>query len=125
MRSHVTLSAFARFYTPLIVLFACTILAVTAPGQGVGVIAGFAFALALAVHILVFGADAARAGASPAAMRTLLSLGLIAAFIGVGIPGLPIALQLAEAGAFMSTAACAALILTVLVGRAPTMRDEQ
>jgi hypothetical protein len=125
MRSYVTLSAFARFYTPLIVLFAGALLVVNGPGQGIGVIAGFVFALALAVHILVFGSDAALSGASPASMRALISLGLIIAFIGVGAPGLAMAAQLAEAGAFISTAAGAALILTVLVGRAPTMRDEQ
>ena len=122
---HVTLSAAARFYTPLIVLFASTLLVVNTPGAGIGVVAGFAFALALVLHVLVFGSDAARIAAPPGAMRVLAALGLVVAFIGAAAPGLPLASQLSDAGSFLVTTTASALILTVIVGRAPTMRDEQ
>src|SRR6185503_6876359 len=98
---HVTLSAAARFYTPLMVLFASTLLVVGAPGSAVGVMAGFALALALLVHVLVFGSDAAHMAASPVAMRVLLAAGLVVAFVGAAAPGLPFAAQLSEAGAFL------------------------
>jgi multicomponent Na+:H+ antiporter subunit B len=122
--AHIVLAAAARFYTPLIVLFALTLLAMRPAGDGVGLIAGLAFVLALIVHALVFGAGAARAAASPLLMRLILALGLAAAAIGAAAPRMLFARELAEAGLFALTAAGGALVIAVLFGRAPTMRDQ-
>lgn len=116
--------AAARFYTPLMAAFAASLLLMRAPGTGVGFAAGLAFALVLVTHVLVFGAAAARAACPPLTARIMLALGLIAAFAGVGAPELPLAKQITEAGVLISTGAGVALVLAVLVARAPTMREE-
>ena len=118
------LAAAARFYTPLIVLFALTLLVVRPAGAGVGLLAGFAFVLALIVHALVFGASAARAAAPAFLMRLLMALGLAAATFGATVPRVLFARELIEAGLFAVTSAGGALVITVLFGRAPTMRDQ-
>lgn len=122
--AHVVLRGAARFYTPLVLLLALSFLATRPPGGGVGLIAGLCLALALALHVLVFGAAAARAAWPAPLARALLALGLIAAVAGTGLRGFAYALQLGEVGLFVVTAAGAALALKVLVGRAPTLRDE-
>jgi hypothetical protein len=123
--AHIALAAAARFYAPLIALFALTLLIDSDAGGGVGLVAGFAFVLALLAHVLVFGAAAARAAAPPFVARSMLALGLATAVAGGGLPRLAFAPQLLEGGLFLVTAAGGALILAVLVGRAPTMRDEE
>jgi multicomponent Na+:H+ antiporter subunit B len=122
---HIVLGAAAKFYTPLIVLFALSMLALRAPGDGVGFLAGMAVSLALVLHILLFGAAAARKAFPSSWARLFLALGLIAALVGAGAPGLRYAAQTVEAGLFAITVSGAALILAVIFGRAPTMRDEQ
>ncbi len=121
----VVLGAAARFYTPLIVLFSAVLLMGGAPGAGVGLVAGLAFTLALALHALAFGIEAARAALPPIATRLVSAAGLAAAVAGVALPGAPIAAQLTEAGLFGVTAAGCGLFLLVVIGRAPTMRDEE
>jgi hypothetical protein len=116
--------AAARFYAPLIVLAALSLLVLRAPGGGAGFVAGVLFAMAMAVHLIVFGAAAARAAFPPAMARVLLCMGLVAAVIGAGAPRLPGAATLAETGLFAATAAGAALILLSLAGRVPTLRDQ-
>lgn len=123
--ANVVLGAAARFYTPLITLFAAILLIGRAAGTGVGFISGLAFTMALAVHALVFGLDAARAALPPIATRLILAVGLVAAFLGVALPRWAFAPQLTEAGLFAVTAAGCGLLLLVLIGRAPTMRDEE
>jgi multicomponent Na+:H+ antiporter subunit B len=123
--AHIILLAAARFYAPIIVLVALTLLVVREPGAGVGFVAGLVFASALALHMLVFGAVAARTALPPFAARLLVAAGLGAALLGAGAPRLPFAAQLLEAGLFLTTAAGASLILAVFVGRAPTLRDEE
>ena len=54
--AHVVLGAAARFYVPLIALFALALLADRAPGGGIGFVAGLAFGLVPVLHALVFGA---------------------------------------------------------------------
>jgi multisubunit Na+/H+ antiporter MnhB subunit len=122
--AHTVLAAAARFYTPLIVLFALLLLAMRPAGAGVGFLAGLAFLLALTTHALVFGADASRAAAPPFLMRVLAAIGLAAAAIGATAPGLMFAREIVEAGLFVLTGAGGALIIAALFGRAPTMRDE-
>ncbi len=122
--AHIALAAAARLYVPLIVLFALSLLAMAPAGGGVGFVAGLAFVLALMAHVLVFGAAAARAAAPPFAARLMTALGLAASVIGALAASMPYAAQLMEAGLFAATAAGGALTLAVLIGRAPTMRDE-
>jgi len=125
MRSaQIVLLSAARFYTPLIALFSFALLALYTPGAGVGLAAGLAFALALALHMIAFGADAARRAAAPLASRLLLSLGLIATFGAAAFPGWAFAAQAMEGGLFAAVAAASALMLGVLSGRAPSLRDE-
>lgn len=123
--THVVLAAAARLYAPLIVLFAFAVMAMRAPGAGVGFLGGLAFGLALVLHALVFGAGAARAAFPPAAARLVLAGGAVAATLGAGAPGLAYAPQLIEGGLFAATASAAALIISVLFGRLPTLRDAE
>jgi multicomponent Na+:H+ antiporter subunit B len=122
--AHTVLAAAARFYTPLVVLLALTLLVVRPAGTGVGLPTGFCLVLALIVHALVFGASAARAAAPAFLMRLLVALGLAAATIGATAPRILFARELIEAGLFVVTAAGGALVIAVLFGRAPTMRDQ-
>jgi multisubunit Na+/H+ antiporter MnhB subunit len=122
--SHIVLRAAARFYTPLMALFASMLLLTRAPGTGVGFAAGLAFALVLMTHVLVYGAAAARQASPPLTARIFLALGLVVSFVGVGAPRFPLAQQLTEAGVFVTTTAGVALVLSVLVARAPAMHDE-
>jgi hypothetical protein len=114
----------ARLFAPVIALFAFALLALREAGDGVGLLAGFAFAMALALHALVFGANAARAAFPAVFARLLLGTGLIATLIAAGAPDVAFAAQIGEAGLFASTGAGAALILAVCMARAPTLRDE-
>lgn len=122
--ANVVLAAAARFYTPLIALFALILLVTRPADAGVGFVAGLAFALALAAHALVFGASAARAAAPPWLMRAVAAVGLVAAVVGASAPRVPFAAELVEGGLFVVTAAGGALLIAVLFGRAPTMRDQ-
>jgi multisubunit Na+/H+ antiporter MnhB subunit len=121
---HVVLRAAAKLHTPLIVLFAFSLLAVRAPGDGVGFIAGLGFALALVLHVIVFGAAGARAAFPTPLARVFLALGVIAALFGAGAPNFQYARQIVEAGLFLATVSALALVIAVLAGRAPTLRDE-
>lgn len=120
---HVPVAA-ARLYLPLMALFALSLFATRTAGSGVGLLAGTIFALALAVHALVFGALAARKAFPPIAARCGLASGLLAGLTGAIAPSLAVAAQLAELGLFLATASGAALALTVLMGRAPTLHEE-
>lgn len=123
MKGMVVLQA-VRSYTPLMTLFVGALLATRAPGEGAGLAAGLAAALVAAVHMLTFGAAAARAAAPAWALRTLVSLGLVLALSAVLAPQLMFAAQIGEAGLFLSSGAGANLLLAALAGRAPTLRDE-
>jgi hypothetical protein len=121
---HIVLAAATRFYAPIIVLAALLLLVLRLPGEGVGFVSGMILGLALAVHVLVFGAAAARVAFPPYLARVLLAAGLALAVVSAAAPRLEIAPQLGEAGVFVATASGIALIFAVLVGRAPTLRDE-
>jgi hypothetical protein len=114
--------ASARFMTPAIALFALALLARDAPGDGVGALAGLAFALLIAVHALVYGARAARTALPPAAARLLFAAGIAGVF---GADLTARSAQVAEAGLFLIGAAGASLVLFVLIARAPTLRDAE
>lgn len=113
----------ARLFGPLAALFAFAILALGVAGAGVGFAAGLAFALALTLHALVFGADAARTAFPPWIARALLGLGVIGAAIAPTVPQFDFAAQLGEGGLFIATASGAGLVLMTCMGRAPTLRD--
>lgn len=126
MRStQIMLFSAARFYTPLIALFAFALLAIYAPGAGIGLMAGLAFALALVLHMIVFGAHALRQAAPPLASRLVLSLGLGASFASAAAPQWSWSAQIMEAGLFAVAAGASALLIAALSGRAPSLRDEE
>lgn len=115
--------AAARFFAPLMALFALLLLTGRVAGAGVGVVAGMAFGLLLVLHALTFGALALRR-AFPAVMaRLVLTLGVVAVCAGAGLPNWTYAAQLIEGGAFLGAIGASTLILQVLFGRAPTLRD--
>lgn len=122
--AHIVVAAASRFYAPLIVLFACAVLAGGMPGGGVGFAAGLAFGLALLLHALVFGADAARAAFPTALARILLALGVAAAAASAGLHAFALAPQIIEAGVFAATVATAAIVVQVVFGRASALRDQ-
>jgi multisubunit Na+/H+ antiporter MnhB subunit len=121
--AQIILLSAARLYAPLILLFGLTLLAARAPGGGVGFVAGLAFALALVLHALLFGAAGLRAAFPPPIVRLVLAAGVVVALAGAGLPGWRFAAQALEAGLTAATAASAGLIVAVLFGRAPTLRD--
>lgn len=122
--THVVLRGAARLHMPLIALFALSLLATRPAGEGAGLLAGLALLLALMLHVLVFGAAASRRALPGPAARLLCALGLIASLLGAGAPGLPYAAQIGEAGLFALILGGGVLAIAVLVGRAPTLRDE-
>lgn len=117
------IAAAARTYGPLISLFALSLLALWPAPSGVGFVAGLMFALGLSLHALVFGAAAAQRAFPALVWRALVALGLIAACVGAGVPGWTFAARLVEGGLFVLTAGASALLINVLFGRAPTLRD--
>lgn len=120
---HIVLSNAARLYAPLVALFALTLVVARAPGEGAGFLSGLMFALAFVLHALIFGAAAARGAFPPFAARLLIALGIGCAAAGAGLPGWTYAALAIEAGAFAATVGAAALVVIVLFGRVPTLRD--
>lgn len=123
--AQVVIAAAARFFTPLMALFAFILLLTRAPGSGIGFVAGLAFGLLQMLHALTFGVDAARAAFPIFIARFALALGLIAVCVGAGVPGFGYAGQVIEAGVFAITIAGAAFVVQTLFGRAPTLRDAE
>jgi multisubunit Na+/H+ antiporter MnhB subunit len=113
-----------RLYAPLIALFGASLLFEHPPGEGVGFVAGLVFSLIVALHALVFGAEAAARAAPSALMRGALASGILMALVGATAPGLSISPQLVDAGAFLTTAG-ASLVLVCLMGRAATLTSEE
>ena len=113
-----------RFYAPLLVLLTSSLAATQPVNSGVGFVAGAAFAMLLILHLLVFGVDAFRAAFPASLARLCAAGGVVLAFAAAALPGLPWAGQAMEAGLCVTTIGALALVLTVLAGRAPTLRDE-
>ena len=122
--AHAIVAASARAVIPVTALFAFALLAAGAPGDGVGFRAGLVFALVIAIHTLVFGARASREALPLGAARLSLVVGVLAVAGAEAAHDFPLAPRIAEGGLFLTTAAAAALVLGVIVGRAPTLRDE-
>ena len=123
--AHIVLSAASRFYVPLMLLLGLSFVADRPAGGGVGVIAALCVTLALVTHALVFGAAAARAAFPPALARGLLCFGLLGTCVGAGGRGLVWAPAALEASVFAIIVAGLALAFKALIGRAPTLRDEE
>lgn len=121
---HGVLSAASRFFAPLAMLFALTLILAAPPGTGVGFIAGLAFSLVLVLQLIVRGAPAARVTLPPWAMRLLLGCGLLLGIAGVGAPRLALSGQLVEAGAFLVCVAMTALVAMSIAGRVPAMLSD-
>lgn len=115
--------AAARFFAPLMALFALLLLTGRVAGGGVGLVAGMAFGLLLVLHALTFGALALRRAFPTVLARLTLTLGVVAVCAGAGLPNWADAAQLIEGGAFLGAIGGSALSLQVLFGRAPTLRD--
>lgn len=122
--AHLVLGSALRFYAPLLVLFAFSLLAAWPVNSGVGFVAGLAFALLLSLNVLVFGAEAIRATFSPPMARAAISAGVTVAVLATALPGWRDSGKAIEGGLFLATAGAMALILIVLAGRAATLRDE-
>ena len=122
--AHIVLAAATRFYAPIIILAALLLVMLRLPGEGVGFVAGIILGVALALHMLVFGGAAARTAFPPYLARLLVAGGLALTALSAAAPGLAMAPQLREAGVFIATASAIALVLAVLIARAPTLRDE-
>jgi hypothetical protein len=123
--AHIVLRGAARFYVPLMLLLGLSFVADRPAGGGVGFVAALCFTLVLVTHALVFGAATARAAFPPVLARALLCVGLIGACVGAGARGLAWAPVVLEASVFAATAAGFALAFKALIGRAPTLRDEE
>jgi len=121
---HLVLGATLRLYIPLMALFAMSLLAAWPANTGVGFAAGLVLVLVFALHILVFGAEAARAAFSPLLARLMLSFGAIVAFAAAGLPRWSAAAQAEEAGLLLATLGAGSLVVAALCGRAATLRDE-
>lgn len=115
--------AAARFFAPLMALFALALLTGRVAGGGVGFVAGMGFGLLLMLHALTFGAVAARSALPTILARLALAIGIGGICAGAGLPRWAYAAQLIEAGGFLCTIAAAAFVLQVVFGRAPTLRD--
>ncbi len=122
--SHIVLRASAKLFTPVIALFALSLLAMRGPGEGVGLLAGLAVSMAPVLHTIVFGAAATRAAIPGLFLRAALAFGLIASVAAAGLPGWSFAAHAGEAGLFLTTSSAVCLALAALAGRAPTLRDE-
>ncbi|MES1202875.1 MAG: hypothetical protein ABUS57_15670, partial [Pseudomonadota bacterium] len=87
-------------------------------------IAALAFALALLLHCLVFGAEAARSALPQGVARAMLALGAGLGLLSAGAPVAPFAPQAGEAGLFLASVAAFGLFTAALAGRASSLRDE-
>jgi hypothetical protein len=122
---HIGARISAKLFVPLIIMFAFAQAIQHPPGAGAGWIAGLALGLALAVHVLVFGALTARTALPLWTMRIVLGAGLAALAVGLTGAAGPLSPQTVEVGAFALTAGSVQLVIAALAGRAPTLRDEQ
>jgi hypothetical protein len=122
--AHIGLQAAARAYTPLIALFAALLLATYPAGSGVGLFAGLVFSALHALHMIVYGAAASRRALPSIVSRGLVAVGLFLCLGAIGAAAWPYAARMGEAGLFLVTASGSALLMNVLVGRAPSLRDE-
>lgn len=113
----------ARWLTPLASLFALSLLANWPPGAGVGVVAGVAMAIPFALNALLFGVSDTLVATPVGALRISLALGVVLAFVSVGLPGLRWNGQLIEAGAFIATSAGLSLALLAVMGRVAALQE--
>lgn len=118
----VALRGAGKALAPILALLAFGVAASGAPGAGVA--GGAMLALGLALHALIFGADAARRAIPPVVWRLIVLVAALGAALSVCAPDWRYAPNLLEAAACAALAAGAALALTALAARAPTLRDE-
>jgi|CXWL01.1.fsa_nt_gi hypothetical protein len=116
-------AASARVAIPLIALLALGMLASEPSGDGVGFRAGLALAFVIVIHTLVFGAQAGQRAFAIHVARALLAGGVLAVLVGGGSPHWRLSAHLVEGGLCAATVSGASILLGVLVGRAPTLRD--
>jgi len=112
----------SKALAPILALLAFGAAASGAPGAGVA--GGALLALGVALHTLIFGADAARRAVPPLAWRAMAFLAVLAATLSVCAPDWRYAPNLLEAAACAALASATGLALMALAARAPTLRDE-
>ena len=113
----------ARWLTPLTALFALTLLANWPAGAGVGFVGGAAMALCLVLNALIFGVGSMLRSTPALALRAMLALGLVLAFVSAGAPNWRWSAHLIELGAFVATMAAISLISLAIMGRVAALRD--
>lgn len=123
MDAHVVLGASARLVIPISAVFALVLLVNGAPGDGVGMRAGLMFSLAMVVHALVFGVAAAISAFPTWAARGTLASGAAIVSFAAASPNYRFSGQFLEAGLFATVVAATALVMAVMIGRAPALRD--
>lgn len=112
----------SKALAPILALLAFGAAASGAPGAGVA--GGALLALGVALHALIFGADAAQRAVPPIAWRLIALAALLSATLAVCAPDWRYAPNLLEAAACAAIASAAGLALMALAARAPTLRDE-
>ncbi len=105
------------------ILTALALLSVAQGGSGLA--AAGLVVLGVFGHAIFFGADAATRAVPPGLWRIACAGALIAGAVSVGSPDWDLSPMLGEAALLCATVAACALALTALIGRAPTLRDEE
>lgn len=117
-----TLGRSAQLVGAVLVFFACLLLWTRASG-GVGFAAGLLLVLAITLHALVNGSRAVMALTPLLVLRVALFMGVLAAAASLMPGSFPFASTIAEAGAFACVVGAGTMIIFVLFGRAPTLRE--
>lgn len=125
MEAHVVLGASARWLIPIGAVFALVLLANGSPGDGAGMRAGLAFSMAIAVHALVFGVEAAKSVLPLWAARGTLGIGVAVVSFAAASPQHGVKSQVMEVGLFAVVVASTALVIAILIGRAPMLRENE
>jgi multicomponent Na+:H+ antiporter subunit B len=139
---HLVLTSMAKLMIPLIIVFAIYVHSHGDIRPGGGFQAGAIVACALSLHLLVFGAEAARQLIPvpvlkiAAAFGVLLyaGTGLASVFfgkeyldydaLGAGLDGQKFGILLIEIGVFLTVSATLTLCVYAFAGRVPDIRDE-
>jgi multisubunit Na+/H+ antiporter MnhB subunit len=121
-RQHPVLES-ARLYAPLLCLFGCGLLALWPLGEGGGLLFGWCVGLAVTLHGLVFGAQAAMRAFPPLALRLLMAVGACAIATGLVVKDQTVARYAYEGGVLLVAGAGSVLTMLVLFARARTLRE--
>ncbi|MGE0596619.1 MAG: hypothetical protein AB7P07_09635 [Hyphomonadaceae bacterium] len=127
MRSlgHVLMRSAVDAALPALVLLSLMIAIGAPPGASGGLAGALVFALGFIAHVLVTGVNGAQRALPPILARVFLALGAGVCVLAASAPGLLGSAALFQAGLFACTAAAFTLVFTALIGRVPTLRDDE